>query len=85
VKHPKPLPYDLAHLGVEEYYSYHDRWGHHIIQCYALKKHIKALVHQGYLREFILTPRSTSEVEQRKDTLFEIQPQQTEHADLSHI
>ena len=38
-----------------------DSWGHHTIQCYLLKKLLQGLARQEYLREFIFTPRPTTE------------------------
>ena len=64
VKRLKPIQYNPILLRVEEYYSYHDSKGHQTIHCRSFLKYLEELVCQGFLKEYILTPGTTSDARQ---------------------
>ena len=55
----------------------HSDKGHRTSQCRSLCKYLEDLVQEGYLREYILTPGTSSETERQQDTSPPNQPQHT--------
>jgi len=60
VRRPRLNWYNPTHPGAEEYYSYHDIRGHKTIHCYSLQKYLKEIIGKGFLKEYILTPKTAS-------------------------
>ena len=56
VRRPKSIQYDLALPITKEYYSYHYSKAHQTIHCRNLRKYLKELVCQDFLKESVLTP-----------------------------
>ena len=63
VRRPRTIQYKLALPGVEEYYFIHDSKGYRTIYCKNLRRYMKVLVCQGFLKEYVFTPEAASESE----------------------
>jgi len=56
----KSIQYNSLLLGLEEYCSYHECKGHQTIHFWALRRYLKELIQQGFIKEYVLAPEAIS-------------------------
>jgi len=61
VRPSKPIQYNLTLPRTEEYCSFHDRKRHKTIHCSSPQWYLEELVHQRFLKEYILAPEHPSD------------------------
>ena len=59
IRRPTPIQYDHSHPRAEEY-CYHDGKEHKTIHCRSLRRYLKELIRQGFLKKYVLTPKASS-------------------------
>jgi len=68
VKRPESKQHNLARPGAKDYRFFHDNKGLQTSQFRSLRKYLKDLIQQGYLREYFLTPEATK-TERQQETM----------------
>ena len=56
IRRPKLIYYNPTFPGAEEYCSFHESKKHKTVHCRSLRWYLEELVHQGFLKEYVLIP-----------------------------